>query len=164
MYFRNFNNFFYDFQIGGERVITRVKDITKNVRLRTEILSNVTLYDEYDIKDGDTPEIIAEKYYGSPEYHWIVMLCNDRYDWLADFPMTTPALSSYVTQKYGSGNEYATHHYVDNNGFEVDADNAEATSVSNYAYEDTQNETRRRIKLISPSLLAKILRNFEDII
>lgn len=164
MYFKNFNDFLYDFEINGERVITRVKDITQNVRFRTEILSNVTLYDEYDIIDGETPEIIAEKVYGSPEYHWVLMLANEKYDWIDDFPLPQPELDAFVTQKYGAGEEDSTHHYIDSNGFIVDEDNAEATSVSNRQYEDAQNEAKRRIKIIAPSLLFKILKSFDDLI
>ena len=164
MYFKNFNNFLYDFDVNGKTNLTLVKDITKNVRIRTEILSNITLYDEYDIKTGETPEIISEKVYGSPDYHWVVMLCNLRYDWIADYPMEYPALEKFVTQKYGSGNENAVHHYVDSNGYEVDSSNAEATSVSNMQYEDSKNEENRRIKLISKTMLYKILNAFEDLI
>jgi hypothetical protein len=164
MYFRNFNDFIYDFEINGERKLTLVKDITQNVRIRTEILSNVTLYDEYDIVDGETPEIIAEKVYGSPEYHWVVMLCNLRFDWIADFPLTYTELDKFVTQKYGAGNENSTHHYIDDNGFEVDEDNSQATSVSNFQYEDAVNESKRRIKLISPQLLFKIINSFDQLI
>lgn len=90
-----------------------VKDITQNVRVRTEILSNITLYDEYDIREGETPEIIAEKVYGNPNYHWVVMLCNQRYDYIDDFPLTQYELDKYITEKYGAGNEYATHHFAD---------------------------------------------------
>jgi uncharacterized protein YxjI len=91
---------------------TVMRDITQNVRLRTEILGNVTLYDEYDIKEGETPEVIAEKVYGNPNYHWIVMLCNERYNYIDDFPLTQYELDKHITDKYGAGNEYATHHYV----------------------------------------------------
>ena len=164
MYFKKFPNFLYDFEINGQREVRLVKDITTNVRLRTEILSNITLYDEYDIRDGETPEIIAEKVYGSPKYHWVVMLCNLTFDWISDFPMPYNDLEKFITQKYGSGNENATHHNVDNEGFIVDADNPEATSVSNTQYEDSINESKRRIKLVSPSLLFKILNSFDKIV
>ncbi len=164
MYFNNFNNMLYDFEINGERKLTLVKDVTKNVRIRTEILSNITLYDEYDIVDGETPEIIAEKVYGSAEYHWVVMLCNLKFDWIDDFPLPYVELEKYITQKYGSGNEDDTHHYIDDSGFIVDEDNAEATSVSNRQYEEAQNEAKRRIKLISPTLLNQILNSFDNLI
>lgn len=162
MYFDNFPTFLYDFEINGKTEYKLVKDITQNVRLRKEILSNVTLYDEYDIRDGETPEIIAEKIYGSPLYHWVVMLCNDRYNYVDDFPLPSYELEKHVTDKYGAGNEYDTHHYVDNKGFIVDS--SQGTSVSNYQYETELNESKRRIKLISPSLLNNILKNFKDLI
>lgn len=87
MYFKEFPQFLYDFKYGNFDTKTSiVTDITRNVRVRKEILENVTLYDEYDIVDGETPEIIAEKIYGNPEYHWIIMLANGRYDYVTDFP------------------------------------------------------------------------------
>lgn len=162
MYFDNFPTFLYDFEINGKTEYKLVKDITQNVRLRKEILASVTLYDEYDIRDGETPEIIAEKVYGSPLYHWVVMLCNEKYNYVDDFPLPSYELEKHITAKYGVGNEYDTHHYVDNNGFIVDS--TQGTSVSNYQYETELNESKRRIKLISPSLLNNILKNFKDLI
>ena len=92
MYFENFPIFLYDFKINGKTEYKLVKDISQNVRVRKEILSSVTLYDEYDIRDGETPEIISEKVYGTPLYHWVIMLCNDNYNYIDDFPLPTPYL------------------------------------------------------------------------
>lgn len=162
MYFKKFPKFLYDFKINGENKVALVKDITQNVRIRTQILENITLYDEYDIRDGETPEIIAEKIYGSPEYHWVVMLCNHRFDYINDFPLSTNNLEEHITQKYGAGNEYNVHHYIDSNGNIVDS--SQGTPVSNYQFEDDENEKKRRIKLISPELLQTILKNFKELI
>jgi len=162
MYFEEFGKFTYPFKINGKTEYKLITDITQNVRIRKEILANITLYDEYDIKDGETPEIIAEKVYGSPLYHWVVMLCNQRYDYINDFPLSSYNLEQHITEKYGSGNEYDTHHHVDTNGNIVDSLNPEAISVSNYQYEDDENEKKRRIKLIAPNLLKTILKNFKD--
>ena len=91
MYFKQHPTFVYDFKYN---IITNgvrtsiVKDITRNVRFRKEILETVTVFDEYDIVDGETPEIIAEKIYGNPEYHWIIMLANQKWDYRTDFPLT----------------------------------------------------------------------------
>jgi hypothetical protein len=162
MYFDNFPTFLYPFKINNKTEYKLIKDISQNVRVRKEILANITLYDEYDIREGDTPEIISEKVYGSPLYHWVVMLCNERYNYIDDYPLTQYELEKYITDKYGSGNEYDTHHYVDANGNIVDS--TQGTSVSNYDYETDLNESKRRIKLISPTLLNTILKNFKDLI
>lgn len=162
MYFDNFPTFLYPYTINNKVEYKLVKDISQNVRVRKEILSNITLYDEYDIRDGETPEIISEKVYGTPKYHWVVMLCNDRYNYVDDFPLPVPELERHITNKYGASHIYDTHHYVDANGFIVDS--TQGTSVSNYDYEFSLNESKRRIKLISPSLLNSILKNFKDLI
>lgn len=162
MYFSKFPTIYYDFEINGKTVLKPMKDITNNVRLRTAILENITLYDEYDIQEGETPEIIAAKIYGNPQYHWVIMLCNQRFNYIEDFPKTQRMLEEYIFAKYED--PYATHHYVDERGFIVSSDIPGAAPVSFYQYEDELNESKRRIKLISPSLLTNILNQFDDII
>ncbi len=138
-----------------------VTDITRNIRFRKELLANVTSYDEYDIVDGETPEIIAEKIYENPEYHWIIMLANDMYDYRADFPLTQLQLERFVADKYGVHAD-DIHHYEDENGFVVNSDAEGAVSVSNRQYEEKVNESKRRIKIISKELVGAILKNFKD--
>lgn len=136
-------------------------DISRNVRFRKDILANITSYDEYDIGDGETPEIIAEKVYGNPEYHWIVMLANDIYDYRADFPLTQLQLEKYILDKWENAAD-AIHHYEDENGFVVNSDAPGAVSISNRQYEEIQNEKKRRIKIISKDLVEIVLTNFKD--
>jgi len=69
MYFKDFDKFLYEYNIAGKDKAIIVKDITKNVRFRKDLFANITVYDQYDIIDGETPEIIAEKIYGNAEYH-----------------------------------------------------------------------------------------------
>jgi hypothetical protein len=136
-------------------------DITRNIRFRRDILSQITVYDEYDIVDGETPEIIAEKVYGNAQYHWVVMLANDIYDYTSDFPLTQLALDEFVSDKYGDAADDAKH-YVNAEGFIVNSDESGATPVSNRQYEEIVNESKRRIKLISKDLISTVLKNFKD--
>lgn len=138
-----------------------VKDITKNIRFRRDILANIAVYDEYDIIDGETPEIVAERIYGNPEYHWIVMLANDRYDYRNDWPLTYNNLEQYIADKYGSSANNV-HHYENSKGLIVDSTYPSAVPITNANYEEQLNEAKRRIKLIAPSLIATVLRNFKD--
>lgn len=121
MYFKDVPNIYYDFKLGGKSQLSIVKDITHNIRFRKEILENITLYDEYDIRDGETPEIIAERIYGNSQYHWVIMLLNERYDYITDFPLSYPELVAHTEQKYGVGNTNDIHHYLDFNGNKVDS-------------------------------------------
>jgi hypothetical protein len=115
MYFRQFPQIYYDFpKLNSDNFLQILTDITTNVRVRKEALENVTIYDEYDIQEGETPEIIAEKVYGNPELHWVIMLVNQRYDYLADFPLTNIELNQLCIDTYGEDNLYNVHHYEKN--------------------------------------------------
>ena len=163
MYFKQFPQFLYDFKYGSYTKTSVVTDITRNIRFRKEVLENITLFDLYDIVDGETPEIIAEKIYGNPEYHWIIMLANQKHDYISDFPLTQYALERHIVDTYGS-QRYATHHYVNAAGFVVDSTTAGAVSVSNDQYESDLNESKRRIKIISPQIISTVLTQFKDLL
>ena len=121
------------------------------------------MFDLYDIQEGDTPEKIAEKVYGNPEYHWIIMLVNERYDYLSDFPLSQVELQNYVEKKYGS-NIFGIHHYEDENGFVVDSSYPNANPITNDLYETIQNESKRTIKIVSHSVIEQILTEFKKIL
>lgn len=130
MYFQKFPTILYPYDINGEIVYKQVTDITINVRIAKAILQYVTSYDEYDMKEGETPEIVAERAYGSPLYHWVIMICNDRYDYLDDFPLPQYELEQYIIDKYGSwAKAQETHHYIDSNGYIVSAPHIVATEI-----------------------------------
>lgn len=115
MYFSNFPKIYYDFpQDQSSTTLQILTDITSNVRFRKEVLDNITLYDEYDIVEGETPEIVAEKIYGNPELHWIIMLFNERYDYLKDFPLTNAELYEHCVATYGEDHLEDVHHYERN--------------------------------------------------
>lgn len=121
MYFSQFPKIYYDFaQDNTSTALQILTDITTNVRVRKEVLENITLYDEYDMMDGETPEIVAEKVYGNPELHWVIMLVNQRYDYIQDFPMSSLELEEYIKTTYGEENIYNVHHY-EKDGLVVEA-------------------------------------------
>lgn len=138
-----------------------LSDITRNIRFRRDILANITVYDYYDIVDGETPEIIAEKIYGNAQYHWVIMLVNERYDYLGEWPLTQPVLDQYISDKYGDA-ATSVHHYENSAGVIVSSDYPSAVPITNADYETEVNESKRRIKIISKDLLSTILKNFKD--
>lgn len=162
MYFKDFPDLLYKFTVNGQTITKVVKDITTNVRLRVNILSNITLFDQYDLKEGDTPEIIAANYYGSSEYHWIVMLANQKFHWVEDFPLTQFQFNNYIVSKYTL--PYGIHHYESPNGHIISADQFPQTAVTNYEYEQKLNEQKRTINLISPTLISNIVNELKKLI
>lgn len=160
MYFKNLPNILYPFTINGQNQYVLLKDITANIRVIKEVLANITLYDEYDMADGETPEIVSEKFYGSPYYHWIIMLVNERFDYIEDFAMPYEKLYDYAVSKYGESGINAVHHYENTNGWVVSADVTPNFTVTNLMYEERLNEQKRRIKLIDKTLVNQIVKEF----
>ena len=161
MYFKNIPKIYYDFEINGKKELKILKDITHNVRLNKELLSNIVNYYDYKLQDGDTPEILSYKFYGSVKYHWVILLANETYHWIRDFPLTESDLQEYVTNKY-NGEENEIRHYV-KNGYIVNSDEIGASPVSYYEHENNLNEQKRSIKIIDPEFLPKLLNEYGSI-
>lgn len=91
--------------------------IASNVFVRAKILDSVKAraasYYDYDVQDGDTPEMLASKYYGDPELHWVILFMNDIVDPQYDWPLDYSKFVKYVQNKYGSIATAKTqiHHY-----------------------------------------------------
>lgn len=167
MFFDDFPSITYLYHIDGKNDLRVVKDITRNIRVKKNILSNITLYEDYDIVDGDTPENIADKVYGNPNLNWVVMLVNERFSNLTDFPLTNDQLEKYVFKKYGNQREaqhllYGNLHFETPEGRVTWQETAQSKPVSNFEYEFKVNENKRRIKLIHPKFIPKILRDLKD--
>jgi hypothetical protein len=164
MYFSNFPKIVYDFDLSGGTDYRIITDITQNVRLRKQILENISLYDYYDIEEGETPEIISEKIYGTPYYHWVIMLVNQRYDYIEDFPLSSLELEAFIKRKYGD-NMYEVHHYLQNGVITEGAATItfkeyagfEGTfggfSVGDIVYND-RTKYKARIDLVQPQITA----------
>jgi hypothetical protein len=98
-YFSYFPKTFYKLNDDSTSVDI-ITDILVRYKLSDDFKENSAAYYEYDVKDGDTPEIIASKFYGDPELHWLVLMANDMIDAQYDFPLSQRNLISYVNDKY----------------------------------------------------------------
>jgi hypothetical protein len=112
MYFKSFPYTYYS--LDDASTVQVVTNITTRIALSEEVKNNLGLYDEYDIKDGETPELLADKFYGNPEQHWLILHYNEIIDPRFDWPLDTNNLNRYVASKYANVN--AVHHYEDANG------------------------------------------------
>ena len=88
-------------------------NLMKRVSVIDSLLKNPLLFYSYDIKDGDTPEIIANKYYGDSYRYWMVLFSNKIMDPSWDWPMNQSLLNQYIITKYT--NEAAEYYEISNN-------------------------------------------------
>jgi hypothetical protein len=68
----------------------------------TQLLSDPSLYYTYDIQETDTPEIIADKYYGDSYRYWIVLLANKILDPQWTWPLSNEKFNAYLNDKYSA--------------------------------------------------------------
>lgn len=100
--------------------------VMKNLLVRTQLLpelsKNPLLFYKYSIQEGDTPEIIADKYYGDSYRYWMVLYGNPNIlDPQFDWPLTSKQFLEYLNEKYktvAGGEEFVlsytqttVHHY-----------------------------------------------------
>ena len=80
--------------------------LATNLMARTAIipslLTNPLLFYSYDIQEGDTPEIVASKYYGDVNRHWLVLYANQIIDPQWQWPLTSQQLKIYIQDKYAA--------------------------------------------------------------
>lgn len=123
------------------------------------------------IPDGFTIEQVADKYYGDPNYHWVIMVLNDIVDPRIEWPMNSWDLNKYCQTKYGSDGMYEVHHYrtADANKFIVDYNPADLANgvieeVTNLVYETELNDSKREIKILPPRYLTSFEQKFKSMI
>ena len=166
-YFEKFPKIYYDANADGKyKVMT---DIISRVKLVDSVKENILNFDYYNIKDGETPEMIAHKYYDDPELHWTILVVNDVIDYYTQWPMSVQKFEEFIKDKYT--NPQGIHHYEisqtsGNTELVIDVgmnttDYPSATAISNYTYEDRLQEQRRQIRLIQPQYMGGFVKEFE---
>jgi hypothetical protein len=111
---------------GNSRVMT---NLLARASVIPAILKDPLIYYSYDIQDGDTPEIIAFKYYGDSYRYWIILFLNELLDPQWDWPMSPVVLKKYLENKYLSTNVYTTISYYEKIITQYDS-NTQTTTVN----------------------------------
>jgi len=73
------------------------------------LLKNITLFYDYNIREGDTPELIAHKYYGNVYRYWLVLFSNGIIDPQSEWPLTSSQLLLHLEDKYKSDTANSLH-------------------------------------------------------
>mgnify|MGYP006093130751 FL=1 len=92
-YFENFPTIEYEGQ--------QVKDITRRNSFTSFVTSNPMLYLPYTVKEGYKPEDVANAYYGSTDFTWLVCMSNNIIDPYHQWPMAESVFNAYLVEKYG---------------------------------------------------------------
>lgn len=87
-----------------------VTNIIARFGFQNNLKDNTSSFYKYQIKDSDTPEIIASKIYDDPEKHWVVLLFNNIIDPQYDWPLDQRTLITHINDKYSAnGNSHSPY-------------------------------------------------------
>ena len=168
-YFDRFPLMIYDVKNDGNYKL--LPDILRRVKQRNAIKSGQFIFDTYDVRNGETPESIADKLYNDSQLHWVVLMINNISDRFHDWPMTEAQFLEYINDKYD--NLDAIHHYeipqesgdtsIKINIGTSNSDYPTATAITNYEHEQEVQDAKRKIRLLDPSYITTFVAEFRNL-
>ena len=163
-----------------------VKNIWRRAQILVEYKTQVTLFTEENVKDGERPEDVATRLYKNPFYNWVILVINDITDVYSQWPRSQTQLQDFTNQKYD--NPMATKHHIttevkdaNNNiivpagkvvpsNFQIAYYNGSTTitatpvaSVTNAAYEADLNSKKQNIQVVKPELIEDFVSVYYEI-
>ena len=188
-YFRELPDILYQSQSSdrnSSRDYIRVKNLFRRVKLRDDLQNIFTVFNKYQITEGERPDTVAEKLYGSSSYDWVVLLTAGIINVYDQWPLSDRDLYQYAENKYGndltavrfyettevkdsSGRLILPKGKVVDSGFTIpNPSNPNATinpvtAITNYEYEVRKNEDKRGIYILKPEYLQLYLNDMRRI-
>lgn len=112
-FFKQFPRVEYDFNRQG--VLQNMVDLFRSVRALPSFLDNYTGYRLYEIKNGERPDIVSGRIYGTSKYYWTFFVINDfLHDGTRSWPMSQEDLQVYMAKEY-NGYVIETNPKITNN-------------------------------------------------
>jgi len=116
MYFSLIPNIEYDskpitYPFSESDFIT-AKNFFRRYKISDDLFGYATFYKKYTIQDDIKIETIANEYYGSVFYDWVIILTNNFINPLFALPLNTQSVRQIAEDKYGETEAYSgIHHY-----------------------------------------------------
>ena len=88
------------------------KNFFRKYKVTDELFGYTTFYKKYAVEDGERIENIADAYYGSPFYDWVIVLTNNFINPQFAFPSDSETVRKMTEERYGTVEAYSgIHHY-----------------------------------------------------
>lgn len=175
----------YDLKKNGKPL--ELTNITLRFKINELLLDKSAIMYQYDVQNGERPDIIAYKYYDDADLDWVILLTNNIIDPQFEWPLDDQSFERYMRGKYGSLEAAKqTHHlyekilkeqqvYFDGTIIPektvvVDKETYDLTSptsrraIDKYTYELELNEARSRIKILDKRYIQGLLTTYRDIV
>ena len=185
-YFYTFPTVPYDADGTMPNKYRTVRNIMNRIKIKESIKSDIAAFYPYIIEEGERPDILSYKYYGSVSYAYLILLFNNIIDPQFDWPLGAIDFENYIISKYGSVSTAYTEtkfYYqiiraevprtetqerqeevkliVDETTYDGLAA-ASRKKVTAYDYETQLNDNKRHIKVINKDLIVDVDSKYKE--
>tara|TARA_R100000231_G_scaffold128819_1_gene100048 strand:+ start:76 stop:630 length:555 start_codon:yes stop_codon:yes gene_type:complete len=154
------------------------------MKIRDDLKNNFSVFNKYEIRDGERPDIVAKNLYGKSNLDWVVLITANIINVRDEWPLSSKELYDFTVSKYGIKEINKVKHYettevknmngaiilpkgkiVDEN-FKIrkpDIANEATTTinpvrgVTYYEYEVEENEKKRNIDVLRGQYLQEFI-------
>jgi len=163
-----------------------VKNIWRRAQILVEYKTQITLFTEENVRDGERPEDVASRLYRNPFYNWTILVINDITDVYSQWPKSVSQLQEFINDKYD--NPMATKHHITTevkdakyniivpagkvvpSNYQIAYYNGSNTvtaipvvSVTNATYETELNSKKQNIQVVKPELIEDFVSVYYEI-
>lgn len=147
----------------GQPII--ITDIFRRIKVSQKYKESASLVIPYTVTENERIEDVSTKFYGSPNYHWVIIMLNNITDPREDWPLSEADLMGRIETLYPGRLPTETYEYRDpDTGYVVESTSYLAYSVSIFDYEFEKNEAKRQINILQPQLLNDFINDFSRLL
>ena len=179
-YFKSIPNVAYDINGNAPNTFQKATNIMKRPMFKPAVVSEITDYYPYRIKDGYRPDMVSQDVYGTPSFAYLILMFNDIYDPVFDWPLGLRQFDNYIVSKYGSIDSAvstvkyyyqiiraevaktgtseripAVKYIVDSTAYALLGED-ERTTISQYDWEFELNDEKTELQIINASIIADV--------
>jgi len=107
-------------------------NILAEAEVLRQYLTDLNRFFKYQIKEGERPDILAQRVYGDPTLDWVIFLANGIADPYKDWPLDYNQFVTYIEDKYNTAAEKLSSSTL-------------ATSIAYYYYKGLASDTQETI-------------------
>ena len=166
-YFRRVPNFTTSSRLNNNNSnfdTTEVKNLFRRFKLREDIASNFSAFEQYNIKGDERPDQVADLFYDDPTLDWIILTTNNTINQNHSWPMTNSQFYDYMYDKYGTDidaiKHYETYEIVDSSDTERVVLDAGLIVNENFTFK-FYNPTTQSYSELSNEFVARPITNLE---
>lgn len=98
-----------------------ITDVLRRVVLAEEFKNNTAFFEDYEVLEGETPEDVSYRFYGTQNLHWLILMANDIINPRFEWPLTGEQMFKQASKIYGGDTSvYSTNRAKNFKGYVVE--------------------------------------------